>query len=102
SVSFVPAKGDRAFGICPRFVLPDAQVLGGRRWPLGGGGGVLVSTLLIKPGYTIVEVQMPKEMTTSAPRRSKSSNETWLLRFVVTRSPGGAQETSVREGVLKC
>src|SRR5215470_1115879 len=23
SVSFVPAKGDRAFGICPRFVLPD-------------------------------------------------------------------------------
>src|SRR5215510_14180511 len=61
SVSFVPAKGDRAFGICPRFVLPDAQVLGGSRCSLGGCGGVLGSTLPIKPGYTTVEVQMPKD-----------------------------------------
>ena len=51
SVSFVPAKGDRAFGISPRFVLPDAQVLGRSRCSLGGGGGVLVNTLPIKPGY---------------------------------------------------
>src|SRR6516162_11619972 len=39
SVSFVPAKNDRAFGICPRFVLPDGQVLGSSRCNLGGGGG---------------------------------------------------------------
>jgi len=60
-VSFVPAKGDRAFGICPRFVLPDGRVLGGSRCSLGGGGGVVVSTLPIKPGYTAVEAQMPKD-----------------------------------------
>jgi len=60
-VSFVPAKGDRAFGICPRFVLPDSRVLGGSRCSLGGGGGVVVSTLPIKPGYTTVEVEMPKD-----------------------------------------
>ena len=60
SVSFVPAKGDRAFGICPRFVLPDVQVLGSSRCNLGGGG-VVVSTLPIKPGYESVEVQMPKD-----------------------------------------
>src|SRR5215467_12016322 len=48
-VSFVPAKGDRAFGICPRFVLPDSRVLGGSRCSLGGGGGVVVSTLPVKP-----------------------------------------------------
>jgi len=60
SVSFVPAKGDRAFGICPRFVLPDGRVLGGSRCNLGGGG-VVVSTLPLKPGYTTVEVQMPPD-----------------------------------------
>ena len=60
-VSFVPAKGDRPFGICPRFVLPDGQILGGSRCGLGGGGGVVVSTLPIKPGYTTVEVPMPKD-----------------------------------------
>ena len=59
-VSFVPAKGDRPFGICPRFVLPDGQVLGGSRCTLGGGG-VVVSTLPVKPGYTTVEVQMPPD-----------------------------------------
>lgn len=61
SVSFVPAKGDRTFGICPRFVLSDGRVLGGNRCSLGGGGGVVVSELPIKPGYTTVEVQMPKD-----------------------------------------
>src|SRR5215472_11061936 len=60
SVSFVPAKNDRAFGICPRFVLSEGRVLGGSQCNLGGGG-VLVSTLPIKPGYTTVEVQMPKD-----------------------------------------
>src|SRR5215469_10970640 len=60
-VSFIPAKGDRPFGICPRFVLPDGQVLGGSRCALGGGGGVVVSTLPVKPGYTTVDVEMPKD-----------------------------------------
>ncbi|MBV8728735.1 MAG: hypothetical protein JO336_02895 [Acidobacteriia bacterium] len=59
-VSFVPAKNDRPFGICPRFVLPDGTVLGGSRCNLGGGG-VVVSTLSVKPGYTTVEVQMPPD-----------------------------------------
>src|ERR1051326_2603277 len=61
SVSFVPAKGDRAFGICPRFVIPDGRILGGSRGSLGGGGGVVVSTLPLKPGYTTVEAQMPPD-----------------------------------------
>jgi hypothetical protein len=60
-VSFIPAKSDRTFGICPRFVLPDGQILGGSRCALGGGGGVVVSTLPVKPGYTTVEVQMPPD-----------------------------------------
>ncbi len=59
-VSFIPAKSDRPFGICPRFVLPDGQILGSSRCNLGGGG-VVVSTLPVKPGYTTVEVQMPKD-----------------------------------------
>jgi hypothetical protein len=53
-VSFVPAKSDRTFGI------PDGQILGGSRCNLGGGG-VVVSTLPVKPGYTTVEVQMPPD-----------------------------------------
>src|SRR5215467_14066196 len=60
SVSFVPAKGDRPFGICPRFVLPDGQVLGSSRCALGGNG-VVVSTLPVKPGYATVAVEMPKD-----------------------------------------
>jgi Family of unknown function (DUF6152) len=60
-VSFIPAKGDRAFGICPRFVLPGGETLGNSRCALGGGGGVVVSTLPVKPGYTTVEVQMPPD-----------------------------------------
>ncbi len=65
-VSFVPAKSDRPFGICPRFVLPDGKILGGSRCNLGGGG-VVVSTLPIKPGYTTVEVQMPPDDTKRPP-----------------------------------
>jgi hypothetical protein len=65
-VSFIPAKSDRPFGICPRFVLPDGQVLGSSRCNLGGGG-VVVSTLPVKPGYTTVEVQMPKDDGTRPP-----------------------------------
>jgi len=60
SVSFVPAKGDRPFGICPRFVLADGQVLGSSRCALGGNG-VVVSTLPVKPGYATVAVEMPKD-----------------------------------------
>ena len=60
SVSFIPAKNDRTFGICPRFVLPDGKALGSSRCNLGGGG-VLVSTLPVKPGYTTVEVKMPAD-----------------------------------------
>jgi Family of unknown function (DUF6152) len=59
SVSFVPAKNDRTFGICPRFVLPDGEILGSSRCNFGGG--LVVSTLPVKPGYTAVEVQMPKD-----------------------------------------
>lgn len=59
-VSFIPAKGDRAFGVCPRFVLPDGRVLGSSRCAFGGGG-VVVSALPIKPGYTTVDVEMPKD-----------------------------------------
>ena len=33
----------------------------GSRCILGGGGGVVVSTLPVKPGYTLVEAQMPKD-----------------------------------------
>jgi hypothetical protein len=60
SVSFIPAKNDRTFGICPRFVLPDGKVLGSSRCNLGGGG-VLVSTLPVKPGYANVETKMPAD-----------------------------------------
>lgn len=61
-VSFVPAKGDRHFGSCPQFVF----VASGKR--LGGSGrcgmgteAVDANTLPVKPGYTTVEVQMPKD-----------------------------------------
>ena len=61
-VSFVPAKGDRHFGSCPQFVF----VASGKR--LGGSGrcgmgteAVDANTLPVKPGYTMVEVQMPKD-----------------------------------------
>ncbi|MBV9399359.1 MAG: hypothetical protein JO062_15350 [Bryobacterales bacterium] len=42
-------------------MLSDGRVPGNSRCTLGGGGGVVVSTLPVKPGYTAVEVDMPKD-----------------------------------------
>ena len=61
-VSFVPAKGDRAFGTCPQFVfVADGHRLGGNGRCGMGGAAVDANTLPVKPGYTAVEVQMPKD-----------------------------------------
>jgi len=61
-VSFVPAKGDRTFGTCPQFVfVADGHRLGGNGRCGMGGEAVDANTLPIKPGYTAVEVQMPKD-----------------------------------------
>jgi len=60
-VSFVPAKGDRPFGICARYFRPADG------WKYGTDScgytklGQPVSSLPQKPGYTAVEVQMPKD-----------------------------------------
>jgi len=63
-VSFVPAKGDRFFGNCPQIVfVADGTRLGGRG-TCGGGAVEAVadmSKLPVKPGYTKVEVEMPKD-----------------------------------------
>ena len=63
-VSFVPAKGDRFFGNCPQIVfVADGKRLGGRG-TCGGGAVEAVadmSKLPVKPGYTKVEVKMPKD-----------------------------------------
>ena len=62
-VSFIPAKEDRFFGNCPQIVfVADGKRLGGRG-TCGGGGAeaVKIDTLPIKPGYTKVEVKMPKD-----------------------------------------
>ena len=61
-VSFVPAKGDRTFGTCPQFVfVADGHRLGGNGRCGMGGAAVDANTLPVKPGYTAVEVQMPKD-----------------------------------------
>ena len=62
-VSFVPAKGDRFFGNCPQIVfVADGKRLGGRGTCGGGGAEAVDMTKLpIKPGYTKVEVKMPKD-----------------------------------------
>src|SRR5579872_415595 len=61
-VSFVPAKGDRTFGTCPQFVfVADGHRLGGSGRCGMGGSTVDANTLPVKPGYTAVEVQMPKD-----------------------------------------
>ena len=61
-VSFVPAKGDRTFGTCPQFVfVSDGHRLGGNGRCGMGGSTVDANTLPVKPGYTQVEVQMPKD-----------------------------------------
>jgi hypothetical protein len=61
-VSFVPAKGDRTFGTCPQFVfVADGHRLGGSGRCGMGKEAVDVNKLPVKPGYTAVEVQMPKD-----------------------------------------
>jgi hypothetical protein len=61
-VSFVPAKGDRTFGSCPQFVfVADGHRLGGSGRCGMGKEAVDMNTLPVKPGYTAVEVQMPKD-----------------------------------------
>lgn len=61
-VSFVPAKGDRTFGTCPQFVfVADGHRLGGSGRCGMGSSAVDSNTLPIKPGYTAVAVQMPKD-----------------------------------------
>ena len=62
-VSFVPAKGDRTFGTCIQFVfVADGKRLGGNGRCGGTGESAVDSnTLPVKPGYTAVEVKMPKD-----------------------------------------
>jgi hypothetical protein len=61
-VSFVPAKGDRTFGTCPQFVfVKDGKRLGGNGRCGAGAEAVDANTLPVKPGYTAVAVQMPKD-----------------------------------------
>ena len=61
-VSFVPAKGDRHWGTCTQFVfVADGKRLGGNGRCGQGGATVDSNTLPIKPGYTKVAVQMPKD-----------------------------------------
>lgn len=62
-VSFVPAKGDRTFGTCAQFVfVRDGKRLGGNgRCGGAGESNVDANALPIKPGYTGVAVQMPKD-----------------------------------------
>src|SRR5215475_8141737 len=62
-VSFVPAKGDRTFGTCPQFVfVADGHRLGGSGRCGMGAEAVDANTLPVKPGYTVVEVQMSKDI----------------------------------------
>lgn len=61
-VSFVPAKNDRTFGTCTQFVfVVSGKRFGGSNRCGMGSEAVDMSTLPIKPGYTAVEVQMPKD-----------------------------------------
>jgi len=61
-VSFVPAKGDRTFGTCAQFVfVATGKRLGGNGRCGMGAEAVDANTLPIKPGYTAVAVQMPKD-----------------------------------------
>ena len=61
-VSFVPAKGDRTFGTCTQFVfVANSKRLGGSGRCGMGAEAVDMNTLQVKPGYTAVEVKMPKD-----------------------------------------
>lgn len=60
-VNFVPAKQDRHFGTCTQFVfVATGRRLGGNGRCGMGGEAVDMNTLPVKPGYTMVEVEMPK------------------------------------------
>src|SRR5919109_158068 len=61
-VSFVPAKNDRTFGTCTQFVfVATGKRLGGNGRCGMGAEAVDMNTLPVKPGYTKVEVTMPKD-----------------------------------------
>lgn len=61
-VSFVPAKNDRHFGTCTQFVfVASGKRLGGNGRCGTGASAIDANTLPVKPGYTAVEVQMPKD-----------------------------------------
>jgi hypothetical protein len=61
-VSFVPAKGDRHFGTCTQIlIVADGKRFGGNGRCGMGNESVDMNTLPVKPGYTTVEVQMPKD-----------------------------------------
>ena len=61
-VSFVPAKGDRTWGTCTQFVfVADGRRVGGNGMCGFGPDAFDANALPVKPGYTAVEVQMPKD-----------------------------------------
>jgi len=61
-VSFVPGNGDRSFGPCTQFVfVADGKRLGGSGRCGMGAEAVDMNMLPVKPGYTAVEVKMPKD-----------------------------------------
>ena len=74
-ISFVPAKSDRPFGICARYFRPAD----GWKFVSVSCGytklGQHVSALPQKPGYTTVEVQMPKD-DGKASASAEQENET--------------------------
>jgi hypothetical protein len=64
-VSLVPAKGDRTFGTCTQIVfVKDGKRLGGNGRCGQGAEAVDMNTLPVKPGYTKVEVTLPKDTRT--------------------------------------
>ena len=61
-VSFVPAKGDRHWGTCTQFVfVADGRRVGGNGMCGFGPDAFDANALPVRPGYTAVEVQMPKD-----------------------------------------
>jgi hypothetical protein len=61
-VSLVPAKGDRTFGTCAQIVIvADGRRFGGTGRCGTGAEAVEMDKLPVKPGYTAVEVKMPKD-----------------------------------------
>ena len=66
-VSLVPAKGDRTFGTCDQIVIvADGRRFGGTGRCGTGAEAVEMDKLPVKPGYTAVEVKMPKDDRTRA------------------------------------